>query len=102
MQGKTRSQKPKLELGLEGGVTKRRLSRVSKIVEVVDVIIESCLNIEPVINSLLKELEMHNQIEEEDIPSNLIGKIFEETNIVREKVLVRTIEVRRKRSPATM
>ena len=65
-------------------MTKRRLSRVSKVVEEVDVSIESYLNVEHVVNPLLKKLEVHTQIEEEDLSSNLSGKIFEETNIVRE------------------
>ena len=43
MQGKTRSQKPKLKLGLEKNVLKQRLSRLSEVVEEMDVV--SILNL---------------------------------------------------------
>ena len=66
MQGKTRSQKPKLELGLERSVNRKRLFRVIKVVEEMDVSIESCLNVEPVVNPSLEELGVHTQIEEKE------------------------------------
>lgn len=87
---------------MEKNINRRRLSRVSKVVEEVDVSIESCLNVELVINPLMEELEVHNQIEEEDIPSKLIGEIFEGTNIVREEVFVSTSELNREGFPITM
>ena len=95
MQCKTRSQKPKLELGLKISVNRRKFSRVSKVVDEVNVSIESCLNVERIINPLLEELEVHTQIDEEDLLSNLSGEIFEGTNRVREELIVRTSEVRR-------
>ena len=55
-------------------MTKRRFSRVSKVVEEVNVSIESCLNVEPIVNPLLEKLEVHTLIEEEDLPSNLGGE----------------------------
>ena len=56
---------------------------------------EACVHIENPIMNLY-------QIEEEDLPSNLSGEIFEGTNIVRERVFVSTTEVSRKRSHVTM
>ena len=87
---------------MEGSVTERRLSRVNKFVEEVNVSIESCLNVEPIVNPLVEELGVHTQIEEEDLPSNLNIETLEETNIVREEVLVETSEVRREGSPITV
>ena len=78
------------------------MSRLSEVVEEVDVSIESCLNVEPMINPLVEELEVHTQIEEEDLPSNLSGEIFERTNIVREFFFVSTSEVSKEGSPVTM
>ena len=92
MQENTRFEKSKLDLGLEGSVNERKLSRVSKVAKEMDVNIESCLNVEIVVSLLLTKLEVHTQIGEEDLPSNLSGKIFEEPNIVRKKVFVRTSE----------
>ena len=82
MQGKSRSQKPKLELGLEGVMTKKMLSRVSKVVEEVNININGCLNIQPVASPLVEELEVHPQIEEDDLPSNLSVETLRRTNIV--------------------
>lgn len=102
MQGKTRSQKPKLALGLEKSVNRQRLSRVVKIVERVDVNIESCLNVEPLINPLVEVVEVHTQIEEEDLPSNSSRETFDEVNIIREEVFERTSEVSKEGFPITM
>jgi hypothetical protein len=102
MQGKTTSQKPKLALGLENSFNRRRLSRVGKEVEEVDVSIESCLNVEPVIIPLVEVVEVHTQIEKEQLPSNLSIKTFDEANIIREEVFEMTSEVSKKVSPITM
>ena len=102
MQCKTRSQKPKLELELEININRRKFSRVSRVVDEVNVSIKSCLNVKPIINPLLEKLEVHTQIEEEDLLSNLSGEIFEGTNRVREELIVRTSEVRREGPLVTM
>jgi len=50
MQGKTQSYKPKLDLGL-GIVTCRKiLVKTSEVVEDVDIILENCLNVEPIVS----------------------------------------------------
>ena len=63
MQGNTRSQKPSLILGLEKSTRRRKLSSISEVVEEVDVRLESCLNVEPIISPLLDTLEVEAQFE---------------------------------------
>ena len=87
MQGKTRSQKPKLALGLEIIVNRRMLSSISEVVGGVDVSIESCLNVESVINPLVGVSQVHIQIEENDLPSNLNREVIEEANIIGKEKL---------------
>ena len=62
MQDIIRSQKPKLTQGLKKNVNRRRLSSISEVVEEIDVIIEICLNVEPVINPLGGVSQIHPQI----------------------------------------
>ena len=52
MQGKTRSQKPSLILGLNKSTHRRRLSRISEVVEEVDVRLESYLTVESSVSPL--------------------------------------------------
>ena len=63
MQGKTRSQKPSLIIGLEKSTRKRRLSRISEVVEEVNVRLESCLNVKSSVSPLLETLELESQLE---------------------------------------
>ena len=86
MQGETRSQKPRLILGLEKSTRRRRLSRISEVVEKIDVILENCLNVEPIISPLLDTLEAEAQLEKEAAPSKLSGEISSETYTFREEV----------------
>ena len=64
-----------------------------------DVGIKSCLNIEPVIIPLVEVVEVHTQIDEEDLPSTLSEEIFEEANIIRKEIFESTSE---DGSPITM
>ena len=57
MQGKTRSQKPNLILGLDKSTRRRRLFRISEVVKEVDVRLEVCLNVESSVSPLLETLE---------------------------------------------
>ena len=63
MQGKTRSKKPSLVVGLEKSTRKRRSSRISETLGENDVRIESCLNVEPSTRSFFDTLESEAQLE---------------------------------------
>ena len=58
MQGKTRSQQPSLIFELDKVIRRRRLSRINEVVKKNDVRLESCLNVEPRVGSLLETLEV--------------------------------------------
>ena len=79
MQGRTRSQKPTLIVGLEKSTRKRRTSKISDKLEQNDIRIESCLNIEPSISLLVEPLGKDTQFEEEVTPSKLSGETSSET-----------------------
>ena len=51
----------KLELGKS--THRKRLSKISEVVEEVDVRLESCLNVEPNVSSLSETLEVEAQLE---------------------------------------
>ena len=74
MQGKTRSHKPELELGLEKITCRKRLVKISEVVEKVEVRIKSCLNVGFIASLFLESLEVDIQLEEEATPSQLSGK----------------------------
>ena len=74
MQGKTRAHKPNLKLGLDKVTRRKKLGKISEIVEDVEVRLESCLNVEPSVSSLLGTLEEDTQIEKETTPSKLSGE----------------------------
>ena len=57
MQNKTRSQKPSLILGLDNYTRRKRLSRISEVVEEIDVRSKHCLNVKPSVSPLLDTLE---------------------------------------------
>ena len=101
MQGKTRSQKPNLILGLNKVTRRRKLSRISEVVEV-DVRLESCLNVEPNINPLLETLEVEVQLEKEATPSKLSGDTSSETHTFREEILVGIDREIEEDTPVTM
>ena len=89
MQGKTRSHKPKLELGLDIVTSRKKLVNTSKVVKDVDVTLERCLNVEPIVSPLLGTLEVDAQLEKEANPSKLSETVFfrEETVSFREKIV---------------
>ena len=58
MQGKTQSQKPKLELRLDKVTRRKRLYRISEVVENVEVRLGSCLNVETSVSPLLGTLRV--------------------------------------------
>ena len=86
MQSKTRSQKPSLILGLDKVTRRRRSSRISEVVEEVDVRLESCLNVEPRVSSLSETLEVEAQLETKAIPSKFGGETSSETDTLREGI----------------
>ena len=88
MQGKTRSQKPSLIIELEKSTRKRRSSRISEELKEVDIIVESCLNVEPSISALLDTLESEAQLEKEATLSKLSGETSSENYTFREKFLI--------------
>jgi hypothetical protein len=53
MQGKTRVYKPELELGIEKVTRWKKLAKINGIVEKVEVRLECCLNVEPIVSPLL-------------------------------------------------
>lgn len=62
MQGKTRSYKPKLHLELGPATRRKRLAKINEVVEEVEVRIEICLNVEPVVSPLVEHLEVETQL----------------------------------------
>ena len=88
MQGNTRSQKPSLILGINKVTRRRKLSRISKVVEEVDIRLESCLNVKPSVSSLSETLEVEAQLEREATPSKLSGETSSKTNTFREGTLI--------------
>ena len=74
IQGKIRSQKPSLTLGLDKFTRRRRLFRISEVVEEVDVKLESCLNVESSVSPLLETIELEAQLGKEGTPSKLSGE----------------------------
>jgi hypothetical protein len=72
MQGKTRSQKPSLVLGLEKSTRKRRSSRISEVVGEINVRLESCLNIQPIFSLLVEPLGVDTQKFPESVFLNTI------------------------------
>ena len=86
MQDKTRAHKPNLELGLNKVTRKKKLGKFSEIVKDVEVRLESCLNVEPSVSSLLGTLEEDTQIEEEATPSKLSDETSSVTDTVRKEI----------------
>ena len=81
MQGNTRSQKPKLALGLKNNITKGKLFNIEEVVDGVDVSIEGSLTVEP----LMEVLPITVQLEEENLPFQLGKGVIEES--VSKKIL---------------
>ena len=86
MQGKTRSQKPSLILGLDKVTRRRRLSKISEVVKNIEARLESCLNVEPSVSPLSETLEVGAQLEKEATPSKLSGETSSETYTFREEI----------------
>ena len=102
MQGKTQSQKPSLELGLDKVTRKRRLSRISEVVEEVEVRLESFLNVELNVSPLLETLKVEAQLEKEATHSKSSGETSSETNTFREKTPIEIDREVREDTPVTM
>ena len=102
MQGKTRSQKPSLIVGLEKSSRRRRLSRISEVVEEVDVRLESCLNVESSVSPLLETLELEAQLEKEATPSKLSGETSSDTYTFGKEIPVGIDKEVRKYTSVTM
>ena len=88
MRGKTRAHKPELELGLDKVTCRKRLTIISEIVEEIEVRLESCLNVEPIVSLLLGTLERDAQLDEEAIPSKLNSETSSETDTVEKELLI--------------
>ena len=88
MQGKTRSQKPSLTFGLDKVTRRKRLSRISEVVEEVDVRLESYLNVEPIVSPLLETLRVEAQLEKWATPSKLSGETSSEIYTFRKEIPV--------------
>ena len=88
MLGETRSQKPGLELGIEGSTRKKKVLKVSEVVEEVEVRVESWVNVKSS-SRLLIEVEVETRLEEEATPFKSNGETTIETDLVREEIPVR-------------
>ena len=102
MQGKTRSRKPSLIVGLEKCTRKRRSSRINERLEEDDVRIESCLNVEPSTRSFFDTLESETQLEKEATPSKLSGETSSETYTPRGEVPIEVDRGLLDSAPVTM
>ena len=102
MQENTRSQKPKLALGLKKNVTKHKLSNIEEVVEGVDVSIEGSLNIESLISQLVEVLPIPTQFEEENLSSELNKEIINEFYRIRQEDFVSTSASSEGGSPSTI
>ena len=71
MQGKTRAQKPKLELEIETFTRKKKLVKINEVVKDVKVELVNCINVEPIVSPLLETLDVEARLEEEATPSKL-------------------------------
>lgn len=58
MQGKTRAHKPNLELILDTVTCRQKLVKINEVVKNVEVRLESCLNVKPIVSPLLRILEV--------------------------------------------
>ena len=89
MLGETRSQKPGLELGIEGSTRKKKVLKVSEVVEEVEVRVESWVNVKSSSRPLIEEVEVETRLEEEATPFKSSGETTIETDLVREEIPVR-------------
>ena len=88
MQGKTRAHKPNLELILDTVTCRRKLVKINEVVKNVEVRLESCLNVKPIVSQLLRILEVNAQLEEDATPFKLSCETLSEPNPVREEIHV--------------
>ena len=88
MQGKTRSHKLGLEVGIEGSTRKKKAAKVSEVVEEVEVRVESWANVETSEGPLVEEEEVETRLEEEVTPSKSSSEKATETETIREGLLV--------------
>ena len=102
MQGKTRSQKPSLELGIDKITCRRILTRISKVLEDAEVRLESCLNVEPSVSPLLGTLTVDTQPKKEATLSKLRGETTSEIDTFREEIPIEIDREVRGDTPVTM
>ena len=102
MQGKTQSQKPSLALGLDKVARRKKLTRVSEIIEEVDVILESDVNVEFSVSLVLETLGVDPQLEREATPFKLSGETFLKSDTVREEIPIDIDREVGKKTPVNM
>ena len=71
MQGKTRAQKPKLELEIDTFTRMKKLVKINEVVKDVEVELDNCINVEPIVSPSLETLDVEARLEEEATPSKL-------------------------------
>lgn len=51
-----------MEFGLENSTRKKILSRIGEVVEEVEIILESCMNVEPNVSPVIEDLEVKTHV----------------------------------------
>ena len=77
-----------MALGLDKVARRKKLTRVSEVIEEVDVRLTSWMNVEPSVSLLLKTFRVNPQLEKDAIPSKLSGETLLETYIFSEEIPV--------------
>ena len=72
-----------MELGLGRITHRKRLAKISEVVEEVEARIESCLNVETTSSSLLENLGVETQLEKHATPPKLSSETLSETEVGR-------------------
>ena len=91
-----------MELGIDTITRRKKLAKISEVVEYVEIRLESCLSVESSVSPLLGTLEEETQLEEEVTPSKLSGETSLDTDAIRKYI---PIEIDREISmdtPVTM
>ena len=77
-----------MEVGIEGSTRKKKLAKVSEVVEEVEVRVESWVNVKTSGGPLIEEEEVETRLEEEATPSKSSGDKAIEIDLVREEISV--------------
>ena len=102
MQRNTRSQNPGLEAGIEGSTKKKKVVKVSEVIEEVKSIIESWVNVESNRNTLIEEVEVEPRREKDIGPFKSSGGKDTEIESEREEIPIEVEEEIEAEPPATM